>query len=125
MSILLNHTIVPAYDRVASAKFFAQIFGLEVGPAMGPFVPVQVNDTFTLDFDDRAGTQQHFDWHHYAFQVTDEEFDAVFGRLKVAGIPYGSGPHSLEDGQLNHRHGGRGVYFRDRDGHILELLTRG
>ncbi len=122
--ITLNHTIVPAQDRLASAAFYARIFGLSVGPAMGPFAPVRVNDTLTLDFDDRGSTRQHLDWHHYAFQVSEEEFDAIFGRIRADGIPYGSGPHSLEDRRINTRHGGRGVYFRDPNGHVLELLTR-
>jgi catechol 2,3-dioxygenase-like lactoylglutathione lyase family enzyme len=124
MSITLNHTIVPARDKVASARFYAQMLGLEAGPTMGPFAPVRVNETLTLDFDDRGSTRQHLDWHHYAFHVSEEEFDAIFARVKAAGIPYGSGPFSLEDGQINTRHGGRGVYFRDPNGHILELLTR-
>lgn len=124
MPILLNHTIVPAHDKLASAKFFADIFGLEVGPPMGPFRPVRVNDTLTLDFDDRRAVRQHDDWHHYAFQVSEEDFDAIFARIRAAGIPFGSGPMSLEDGQINHRHGGRGVYFRDPNGHVLELLTK-
>jgi catechol 2,3-dioxygenase-like lactoylglutathione lyase family enzyme len=120
MSIVLNHTIVPAHDKVASAKFFADIFGLEVGPPMGPFAPVRVNESLTLDFREL----EHFDWHHYAFQVTDNEFDAIFGRVKAAGIAYGSGPRAQEDHEINHRRGGRGVYFKDPNGHVLELLTR-
>jgi catechol 2,3-dioxygenase-like lactoylglutathione lyase family enzyme len=124
MAIVLNHTIVPAHDKVASAKFFAEIFGLEVGAPMGPFAPVRVNDTLTLDFDDRERVRQHDDWHHLAFQVSEEEFDAIFGRIRDAHIPFGSGPTTLDDGCINHRFGGRGVYFCDPSGHVLELLTR-
>jgi catechol 2,3-dioxygenase-like lactoylglutathione lyase family enzyme len=120
MTILLDHTIVPTHDKNAAAKLFADLFGLEVSPPMGPFAPVHVNEGLTLDFQDR----DEFEWHHYAFRVSEEEFDAVFGRVQSAGIPYGSGPHSLEDGQINHRHGGRGVYFRDPNGHVWELMTR-
>jgi catechol 2,3-dioxygenase-like lactoylglutathione lyase family enzyme len=120
MTILLDHTIVSAHDKVAAARFFADIFGLEVAPPMGPFAPVRVNEGLTLDFQER----DRFDGQHYAFHVDEQEFDAIFGRVKAAGIPYGSGPHSLEDGQINHRHGGRGVYFKDPNGHVLELLTR-
>ena len=120
MAILLDHTIVPARDKVASAKFFANVFGLEVSPAMGPFAPVRVNDGLTFDFQDR----QRFEWHHYAFHVGDAEFDAIFGRVKAARIPYGSGPSALDDGRINHRQGGRGFYFKDPNGHVLELLTR-
>jgi catechol 2,3-dioxygenase-like lactoylglutathione lyase family enzyme len=121
MSIALDHTIVPAHDKLQAAQFLADILGLEVSPPMGPFAPVHVNEGLTFDFQER----ERFEWHHYAFRVTEEEFDAIFGRIQAAGIPYGSGPHSLEDGQINHRSGGRGVYFRDPNGHVLELLTHG
>lgn len=120
MAIALNHTIVPAKDNVAAAKWFASIFGLPYDGEMGHFAPVQVNGDLTLDFD----TRRHVESHHYAFLVDDETFDAIFDRVKAAGIKYGSGPGSLEDGDINHRRGGRGVYFRDPDGHVLELMTR-
>lgn len=123
MAITLNHTIVPARDKVASAKFFARIFGLPFDEkAVGYFAPVRVNDTLTLDFDDDV---DRFDIHHYAFKVSEEEFDAIFGRIQAEGIPYGSEPRALENMDINHRGGGRGVYFRDPNGHILELLTVG
>jgi len=120
MAITLNHTIVPAHDKEASARFFADIFGLTYEGPMGHFAPVRVNEALTLDFDNR----DRFESHHYAFHVSDAEFDAMFDRIKAAGITYGSGPRSSEDGQINTRRGGRGVYFRDPNGHLLELLTR-
>ena len=120
MAITLNHTIVPAQDKEASAKWFANIFGLTYDGPAGHFAPVQVNDTLTLDFDDREG----FESHHYAFHVDDEEFSTIFGRIKSEGVIYGSGPRNLDDMQTNSRLGGQGVYFVDLDGHILELLTR-
>ncbi len=80
---------------------------------------MKVNNTLTLDFDDR----DRFEPDHYAFHVSEEEFDAIFGRFHAAGLPYGSSPWSLEDRQLNHWRGGRGVYFHDANGHVLELLT--
>jgi catechol 2,3-dioxygenase-like lactoylglutathione lyase family enzyme len=120
MAITLNHTIVPAHDKDASAKFFAQMFGLKYEGAMGHFAPVRINETLTLDFDN----WDRFEMHHYAFQVSDAEFDAIFDRIKVAGIPYGSGPFSQEDMKTNTWRGGRGVYFKDPNGHVLELLTR-
>ncbi|MGH7256340.1 MAG: VOC family protein [Nitrospirales bacterium] len=123
MAIELNHTIVPAHDKVASAKFFARMFGLALDEkAVGYFAPVRVNETLTLDFDDDV---DRFDVHHYAFKVSDTEFDAIFGRIQADGIPYGSEPNALENKVVNHRGGGRGVYFRDPNGHILELLTVG
>ena len=82
MAITLNHTIVPARDKEASARFFADIFGLKYEGASGHFAPVRVNETLTLDFDDADG----FDIHHYAFHVSDEEFDAIFKRVQGAGI---------------------------------------
>ena len=120
MSIILDHTIVPAHDKEASAKFFADIFGLSYDGPAGHFAPVKANDTLTLDFDNREG----FESHHYAFHVGDQEFDDIFGRIKGRGITYGSGPRDLDDMQINTRRGGRGFYFKDLDGHILELLTR-
>ena len=120
MAITLNHTIVPAIDKEASARWFARIFGLIYEGPAGHFAPVQVNETLTLDFDNRDEAEIH----HYAFHVSDEEFDAIFGRIKAEGIPYGSGPFSRDDMDINHHRGGRGVYFDDPAGHVLELLTR-
>ena len=118
MTIMLNHTIVPARNKAAAAKFFADIFGLERGRA-GHFAPVQINKTLTLLFDDDG----KFESHHYAFHVNGREFDAILRRIKQAKIAFGSAPWSLEDGQLNDWNGGRGVYFRNPDGHVLELMT--
>ena len=120
MTIVLDHTIVPSRDKEAAARFFARIFGLAYEGAQGHFAAVQVNDTLTLDFDN----WESFESHHYAFHVGDEEFDAVLGRVKAEGMPYGSGPYELDNMQINTRRGGRGFYFKDHDGHILELLTR-
>jgi catechol 2,3-dioxygenase-like lactoylglutathione lyase family enzyme len=119
MAIILDHTIVPAHDKVASARFFARIFGLEYKGPHSHFAPVKVNEALTLDFDERGD----FNMHHYAFQVSEPEFDAIFGRVKEEGIAYGSGPRSRTDMEINRRHGGRGVYFEDPNGHVLEILT--
>src|SRR3974377_2404571 len=88
MAILLDHTIVPAHDNEASARFFARIFGLNYDGALSHFAPVRVNDDLVLDFD----TRDSFDWQHYAFKVSDAEFDAIFARVKQEGLAYGSGP---------------------------------
>jgi catechol 2,3-dioxygenase-like lactoylglutathione lyase family enzyme len=104
MGITLNHTIVPARDKVAAAKFFARIFGLKRGRT-GHFAPVPVNKQLTLLFDD------------------DTDFDAILGRVKKAAIVFGSAPWNLDDGKLNNWGGGRGFYFRDPNGHVLELMT--
>jgi catechol 2,3-dioxygenase-like lactoylglutathione lyase family enzyme len=118
MTIMLNHAIVPAHDKVASARFFADIFGLKRARA-GHFAPVRINKTLTLLFDDETG----FESHHYAFHVSKREFDAILNRVRKANIAFGSAPWSLEDGKLNDWNGGRGVYFRDPNGHVLELMT--
>ena len=119
MTIELDHTIVPSRDKEAAARFFARIFGLNYDGLVSHFAPVRVNQNLTLDFDDASD----FRPHHYAFKVSEAEFDAIFARIEADGVVYGSGPSSSEDMQINHRRGGRGVYFRDPDGHLLELLT--
>lgn len=123
MAIELNHTIVPAHDKIASAQFFAKIFGLSFEKdSVGYFAPVRVNERLTLDFDDDL-EDDRFEVHHYAFKVSEAEFDAIFGRIRAEGIAYGAEPYSRDDRKINHRAGGRGVYFCDPNGHILELLT--
>lgn len=118
MTITLNHTIVPARDKAAAAKFFAHIFGLKRGRS-DHFAPVRVNKSLTLLFDDDS----KFESHHYAFHVSNREFDAILRRVKQAHIVFGSAPWSLDDGKLNDWNGGRGVYFKDPNGHVLELMT--
>lgn len=120
MAIILNHTIVPSRDKEAAARFFAEIFGLAYEGPSGHFAPVRLNPTLTLDFDDRDA----FESHHYAFHVEDSEFDTIVERVKAAGIPYGSDPWHLDNRELNSWNQGRGFYFRDPDGHVLELMTR-
>jgi catechol 2,3-dioxygenase-like lactoylglutathione lyase family enzyme len=118
MTIELDHTIVPARDKDESARFFARIFGLRYDGA-SYFAPVKVNDRLTLDFD----TDDKFESHHYAFKVSEAEFGAIFGRIQAEGVVYGSGPGSLDDMKINRRRGGRGVYFKDPNGHVLEIMT--
>ena len=119
MAIVLDHTIVPAHDKEASARFLARILGLRYEGALSHFAPLRVNDTLTLDFDNDT----KFESHHYAFKVDEAEFDGIFDRVRAEGIAYGSGPGSLEDMKINHRRGGRGFYFHDPNGHVLEVLT--
>jgi catechol 2,3-dioxygenase-like lactoylglutathione lyase family enzyme len=119
MGILLDHTIVPAHDKEASARFLARILGLVYEGTHSHFAPLKVNDTLTLDFDDDRG----FESHHYAFKVDESVFDGIFERVQAEGIAYGSGPRSLDDMRINHRRGGRGFYFRDPNGHVMEVLT--
>ncbi|MEU5884512.1 VOC family protein [Spirillospora sp. NPDC047279] len=119
MSIDLNHTIVHSRDKQAEAEFFARILGLEVGAQWGPFVPVQAGNGVTFDFMDSTEIQPQ----HYAFLVTDEEFDQIFARVKESGITYWSDPAHRRPGEINHHYGGRGVYFDSPDGHNLEAIT--
>jgi catechol 2,3-dioxygenase-like lactoylglutathione lyase family enzyme len=119
MAITLNHTIIPAHNKVDSAKFYSRLFGFEYIGVFGPFIVVRVNDTLSLDFSNKTS----FDSHHYAFKVTEEEFDEIFQRIKDEKIQYGSAPDAPENMTINHNYGGRGVYFRDANGHLLEMLT--
>ncbi|MBO0763610.1 MAG: VOC family protein [Hyphomicrobiaceae bacterium] len=120
MAITLNHTIVPARDKAAAARLFAELFGLTYEDGKGYFAPVKVNDGLTFLFSDES---PDFESHHYAFHVSDAEFDAIFGHVREAGLVYGSAPWSAQDGKLNDWGGGRGVYFKTPDGHLLELMT--
>ncbi len=119
MTIVLNHTIVPVHDKKAAARFFAQLFGLKTKP-VDYFAPVRINDQMTMLFSDES---TEFESHHYAFHVSDAEFDAIFKRIKAADLAFGSDPSHLDNGKLNDWGGGRGVYFKDHDGHVLELMT--
>ena len=119
MPIVLDHTIVPARDKLASAKFFAEIFGLKVKPGEGYFAQVQVNDGLTFDFADETEPQSH----HYAFHISNAEFEEIYERVKSKGLPYGSGPYNHTDGKIYTRRGGRGFYFEDPNGHLLEVMT--
>ena len=130
MAIVLDHTIVPAKDKVASAEFFAEIFGLKVKPGQGHFAQVQINESLTFDFADEpeAWGGPGFDprtgkSHHYAFHISEAEFEAIFGRVKAKRLAYGSGPYNHTDGQIYTRRGGRGFYFEDPSGHLLEVMT--
>jgi catechol 2,3-dioxygenase-like lactoylglutathione lyase family enzyme len=119
MAIRLDHVIVPSHNPVEGAKSLAGFLDVPWAESHGPFTPVYVNDTLTLDFADR----DPFERHHYAFHVSEAEFDAIFARLQAAGIEYRSHPLAETDMQINHRLGGRGVYWQDTDGHLWEVLT--
>jgi catechol 2,3-dioxygenase-like lactoylglutathione lyase family enzyme len=122
MAIELDHMIVPAHDPEESARFYERIFGFRYEGAMGPFKQVRIPDQgLTLDFD----AWREFEPSHYAFKVGEAEFDAIFSRIVKAGLAYGSEPGAPDNGATNQWNGGRGLYFRDPSGHLLELLTRG
>jgi catechol 2,3-dioxygenase-like lactoylglutathione lyase family enzyme len=121
MAVKLNHTIVHARDRQASAKFFTEIFGLAAPRPFGPFLDVDVANEVTLAFLETDGDIQV---QHYAFLVTEAEFDQIFGRVQARGLDYWADPAHLRQGEINRNDGGRGVYFNDPSGHYLEILTR-
>jgi catechol 2,3-dioxygenase-like lactoylglutathione lyase family enzyme len=121
MTAKLNHTIVAARDRKASALFLSEILGLSEPFLLGPFAAVTVGDQLTLDFMDSSGEIHS---QHYAFLVTESEFDAIFGRIQQRGMPYWADPGQKKSREINHWDDGRGVYFEDPNGHLLEILTR-
>lgn len=121
MSIELDHLIVPARDRRASAQLIAELLGVpwaETG--VGPFCPVYVSEGLTLDVDQTEGD---IPVQHYCFRVSEAEFDAILSRIRAKGLAYRSLPHGPVDGQVNTAHGGRIVYWSEPDGHVWEMLT--
>jgi catechol 2,3-dioxygenase-like lactoylglutathione lyase family enzyme len=121
MTVKLNHTIVHARDKRASAQFMADILGLSEPVPFGPFLGIVTANDVTLDF---LETDEEFIVEHYAFLVSDPEFDAIFGRIQAKGLPYWADPGRQQSNRINTRDGGRGVYFEDPSGHLLEILTR-
>ena len=119
MTLQLDHTIVPAYDKEKSAAFIARTLGLTYEGLWKGFAPVRINDFLTLDFTDR----ENFESHHYAFLASDEEFDDILQRLKEEKRSFGSSPMRRADGKINHLHQGRGFYFDCDDGHVWEVIT--
>ncbi|MFF2142951.1 VOC family protein [Kitasatospora sp. NPDC058190] len=122
MSVELNHTIVFARDRQESAEFVAGILGLELGAAWGPFLPLATANGVTLDF--ATADAERLTPQHYAFLVSEAEFDGIFARIQQGGIEFYADPHMQRVGEINHNDGGRGVYFLDPSGHHLEVITR-
>jgi catechol 2,3-dioxygenase-like lactoylglutathione lyase family enzyme len=122
MAVELNHTIVASKDKVAGAKFLAELLGLPEPQPFGPFQVVALAHGLSLDF---ASTDEDIHPQHYAFLVTEAEFDQIFARITDQGLRYWAEPHPPHgEGEINTRDGGRGVYFASPDGHYLEILTR-
>jgi catechol 2,3-dioxygenase-like lactoylglutathione lyase family enzyme len=122
MAVQLNHTIVAARDAEASAQFLADILGLPAPVRWGPFMIVEDANGTSLDFMDWDDHEIH--GQHYAFLVSEDEFDAGFARIRERGLPYWADPHKDTPNEINRNDGGRGVYFDDPNGHLLELITR-
>ncbi|MEV5127638.1 VOC family protein [Streptomyces decoyicus] len=123
MPVTLNHTIVPAADHRAAARFFASVMGLpELPPAgrLGHFAPVRVNETLTLDF----MTVPDAEGHHLAFDVDPETFDGILARIRAAGVPYGNDPAEPDNGRTDHPLCARGLFFRDASHNLYEVMSR-
>jgi catechol 2,3-dioxygenase-like lactoylglutathione lyase family enzyme len=121
MPVELNHTIVAARDPAASASFLSEVLGVAAPYRYGPFQVVEVANHVSLDF---IGAGDDVHPQHYAFLITEEEFDEIFGRIEARGLTYWADPHQTSPGEINRNDGGRGVYFEDPDGHLLEIITR-
>lgn len=121
MAPKLNHTIVAAHDRKASAVFLSELLGLSPPILLGPFAAVTVGDELTMDFMD---SEDEIRSQHYAFLVSETEFDQIFARIEERHMPYWADPHRKKRDRINHWDDGRGVYFEDPNGHLLEILTR-
>ncbi len=120
MAVQLNHTIVAARDKRESATFLAEVLGVGPPTSYGPFSVVELDNDVSLDFVD----DEHVHPRHYAFLVSEEDFDAIFGRIRGRGLTYWADPFEQQPGKINTRDGGRGVYWHDPDGHVLEIITR-
>lgn len=121
MAVQLNHTIVHARDAKASAEFVAEILGL---PAPRQFYHFWIVDTANGVSLDYLQTDEDIQVAHYAFLISEAEFDEIFGRIQARGLPYWADPAAAHPQQINHNDGGRGLYFRDPAGHYLEIITR-
>ena len=121
MSIDLNHTIVHARDHKASASFLADILGRTTPVPFGPFYDVELDNGATLAF---IQTDEPLTIEHYAFLVSEAEFDQIFERIQARELPYWADPAHKQPGRINHHDGGRGVYWNDPNGHYLEIITR-
>ncbi|WP_367045693.1 VOC family protein [Streptomyces sp. Je 1-332] len=121
MSVELNHTIIHARDNRESAEFFTDLLGLEITSEWGPFIAVELSNSITLDFAtipaDKITPQ------HYAFLISEAEFDAAYEKIRARGIEHWADPHQKLPGEINTHDGGRGVYFLDPSGHPMELIT--
>jgi catechol 2,3-dioxygenase-like lactoylglutathione lyase family enzyme len=121
MTIQLNHTIVRVRDKQESAAFFTEILGLPEPTAYGPFLVVELSNEVSLDFADDHGPAHS---QHYAFLVNESDFDDIFERIKQRDLPYWADPFKRRPSEFNTNDGGRGVYWEDPNGHLLEIITQ-
>lgn len=123
MSIMLNHTIVAAKDKKESANFLTELFGLPDPQPFGHFLVVNVANDVSLDYAEVSGGEE-IRPQHYAFLVSDDEFDSIYGKIRDRGIAHWADPRGSRQSEINRNDGGRGVYFQDPSGHYLEIITR-
>ena len=121
MAVKLNHTIVHAHDKRESASFYAEVFGFGKPKPFGPFLDVETDNEVTLAI---LETDEEIQVQHYAFLVGEKEFDEIFARVKARKLDYWADPGQTKQGEINTLFGGRGVYFEDPAGNILEIITR-
>lgn len=121
MGIQLNHTIVFCRDQRASAAFLTEMLGLAEPTRFGPFLVVDLANGVSLDF---LESDQEIASQHYAFLIGEDDFDRVHARIRQRGLAHWADPHQQRPNEINHNDGGRGVYFPDPDGHLLEVITR-
>ena len=121
VTVQLNHTIVWCRDKQRSAAFLADVLGLPAPTRFGPFLVVEAANGVSLDYHDTDGEIAP---QHYAFLISEDEFDEIFGRIRERGLEHWADPGQSRPGSINHNDGGRGVYFEDPDGHLLEIITR-
>jgi catechol 2,3-dioxygenase-like lactoylglutathione lyase family enzyme len=121
MAIKLNHTIVHSKDKHAAAQFFVELFGLPAPKTFFGFLDVELGNEVTLAFLD--ADDMDVQMQHYAFLVSDAEFDQIFDRIRQRKLKYWADPGQKQAGEINHHFGGRGVYFEDPSGHLLEIIT--
>jgi catechol 2,3-dioxygenase-like lactoylglutathione lyase family enzyme len=121
MGVELNHTIVWAQESESSASFLAEMLGLPAPTRWGPFVVVATKNGVNLDYLDAEGEIAS---QHYAFLISESDFDEVLGRIEERGLVYWADPAKDQPGEINRHDGGRGLYFEDPNGHFLEIITR-
>jgi catechol 2,3-dioxygenase-like lactoylglutathione lyase family enzyme len=122
MTVKLNHTIVHSRDPAASADFYSAVFALPAPVRFGPFLDIEVGNEVTLAF--LSAGDMEVQTQHYAFLVSEAEFDQIFARVKERGLPSWADPAKSQKSEINRHDGGRGVYFDDPSGHLLEIITR-
>ena len=121
MAIHFNHTILSARDSRASAIFLAEMLGLPAPTRWGPFHMVTTENGANLDY---MNTEGEITPQHYAFLISESEFDEIFSRIRQRKLPYWADPGQTQPDKINQHDGGRGLYFEDPNGHLLEIITR-